>query len=115
MLVTVLSFGVAIWIVKLACFPGQPFDADLWRTENTRSVARQRMADRLLARRSLIGLRRHQVVAMLGEPRDTEYFREWDMVYLLGNERGFISIDSEWLVLRLGLDENVIDARLVRD
>ena len=106
------SAVIGMWI---AFYPGQSFDRDLWLTDQPRSVARQRMADRLLARRILIGLPRPQVIAMLGEPRDTEYFRQWDMVYLLGDERGFISIDSEWLVLRLGSNGKVIEARLVRD
>lgn len=110
-----LVMACAVMGMRIVFYPGQSFDRDLWLTDQPRSIARQRMADRLLARRILIGLRRPQVIAMLGEPRDTEYFRQWDMVYLLGDERGFISIDSEWLVLRLGSDGKVIEARLVRD
>jgi hypothetical protein len=41
-------------------------------------------------------------VALLGEPPKTEYFKEFDLVYYLGPERGFMGIDSEWLVLKLG-------------
>ena len=65
---------------------------------------RHRMADWLVRSNRLLGQRRADVVALLGEPPPTEYFKEWDMVYLLGAERGFISIDSEWLVLRLDVD-----------
>lgn len=43
------------------------------------------------------------------------YYREWDLVYWLGPERGFYSIDSEWLVVRLGPEGRVSDCQLVRD
>lgn len=109
----VLLVSLVVWRVR---FPGQPFDATLWRAdEDSQSGIRQRMADRLLARRSLIGLSRREVVAMLGEAPDHGVFRDWDIVYLLGPERNSVSIDSEWLVLRLGSDGNVVDARLVHD
>ncbi len=52
---------------------------------------------------------------MLGEPPSTGYFSDWDLVYRLGMERGFISIDSEWLVTRLGPDGRVVQARIVTD
>jgi hypothetical protein len=37
------------------------------------------------------------------------------MVYWLGPERGFIRIDSEWLVLRLDQSDIVREVRIVRD
>jgi hypothetical protein len=55
------------------------------------------------------------VVALLGEPRRTRYFRQYDLVYWLGPERGMISIDSEWLVLRLDKRGRVTEERLVTD
>src|ERR1700731_3445901 len=65
------------------------------------------MADDLVSNKKLIGLARQEVVARLGEPPKTEYFKEFDLVYYLGPERGFISIDSEWLLLNLGPDGRV--------
>ena len=52
---------------------------------------------------------------MLGEPPHTGYFKDWDLVYWLGRERGFISIDSEWLVVRLDPKGWVREYRIVRD
>ena len=37
------------------------------------------------------------------------------MVYILGSERGFMSIDSEWLVLRIDAAGHVRDVKIVRD
>ena len=76
---------------------------------------RQRMADWLLVSHSLIGMSRAEVVKKLGDPPPTDYFRDWSLVYNLGAERGFISIDSEWLVVRIGGDGRVVAARIVRD
>ncbi len=46
------------------------------------------MADWLLAKRTLAGKTRAEVVALLGEPPPTGYFREWDMVYWLATNEG---------------------------
>jgi hypothetical protein len=73
------------------------------------------MADRLVARRVLIGKTRAEVIELLCEPPPTTYFRDRSMVYWLGPERGFISVDSEWLVLQLAVDGRVVDSRIVRD
>lgn len=58
---------------------------------------------------------RSEAVGLLGEPDTTDYFADFDMVYWLGPERSFISIDSEWLVLRLGEDGRVTERRVVSD
>jgi hypothetical protein len=73
------------------------------------------MADRLVARRTLLGKTRSEVVELLGEPPQTGYFKQWDLVYCLGLERGFIRIDSEWLVVRLDQNSRVEANQIVTD
>src|SRR4051812_3085551 len=103
----------AAWKVRN---PGRTFDPVAWRDDAEKgNGARLDMADRLIARGTLFGKTRAEVVAMLGEPPKTGYFSDWDLVYWLGPERGFIRIDSEWLVLKLGPDGRVTEYRLVRD
>jgi YD repeat-containing protein len=95
-----------------------PFDPLAWqdrRKASSREAVRIRMVNNLLSRYELKGLSREEVVRLLGEPDDTASFREWDMVYWLGPERGFISIDSEWLVLRLDEQGRVTECRIVSD
>ena len=58
---------------------------------------------------------REQVTAIVGEPDKTNYFSDWDMVYWLGPERGFMGIDSEWLVFRLDGEEKVLEYQIVED
>ena len=42
------------------------------------------------------------VVAMPGEPPPSGYFSDWGLVYRPGMQRGYFSVDSECLVMRLG-------------
>lgn len=111
--VLILGAGARVWRVW---FPGRPFDAAAWKDEaQVEQGVRLGMADRLLARRTLLGKTRDEVVELLGEPPPTAYFANWHMGYWLGPERSLFSIDSEWLVLRLAQDGRVVDTRIVRD
>ena len=56
-----------------------------------------------------------EIESLLGRPPETGYFDDWDYVYRLGMERGPFSIDSEWLVLRLGADQRVSEWAVVSD
>ena len=94
----------------------RPFDGAAWKGEKTlTNDVRIRMVDDLLRRHSFGGMTREQLTAIVGEPDKTEYFKGWDLVYWLGPERGFMSIDSEWLVFRLDSQKKVTDYRIVRD
>jgi hypothetical protein len=107
---------VAALMVWRTWLPGRAFDPVSWRDESqVQRGVRLGMADWLIARRTLLGKTRAEVVELLGEPPPTGYFGDWDMVYWLGPERGLISIDSEWLVLRLAQNGRVVDNRIARD
>jgi hypothetical protein len=96
----------------------QRFDAAAWRRNEQTNVmwpTRLTMVDDLLRRHELRGLTRDSVERLLGPRDNTTSWREWDLVYLLGPERGLIRIDSETLVIRLGPDGRVSDYRVVRD
>jgi hypothetical protein len=94
------------------------FDSTKWQAasnhDRSHDSVRLRMADSFLSDRQPVGKTRDQLVALLGEPDDTEYFRNYDMVYYLGPERGPFGIDSEWLVIKL-TDGVAAEARLVAD
>ena len=92
------------------------FAAVEWQSEGSRTDGvRIRMVDDLLRRHRFGGMSREQVTAMVGEPDKTNYFSDWDMVYWLGPERGFMGIDSEWLVFRLDGEEKVSEYQIVED
>ena len=93
------------------------FDRAAWmaadRTDATPS--RVQMIDALLAGTPLRGMTRNQIIELLGEPPETEYFSDWDLVYWLGPERSAVSVDSEWLVLRFNEDSVVTDVAVLSD
>jgi hypothetical protein len=94
-----------------------PFDRAVWNAEakDIDDFRRHRMADWLLKQRRLVGMSRAEIVSMLGDPTETSHFREYELVYVLGNERGWMSIDSEWLLMRLDSSGRVSIAEIGRD
>lgn len=81
------------------------FTAEKWERNHSDRVY---MVDDLIDTHDLKGMNQNEVIILLGEPTDTEYFQsEGNMVYYLGDERGFISIDSEWLIIEFDHSEKV--------
>jgi outer membrane protein assembly factor BamE (lipoprotein component of BamABCDE complex) len=118
--------GVALLkVVRPVVFPlpmdrcgSKRFDQAAWLDSAraySRAAVRGCMVDDLLRKRPLYGMTRPQVQALLGVPPATDYFETYDLVYWLGPERGMISIDSEWLVIKLDTGGRVSDAHLVTD
>lgn len=116
----IMAAVVALFVSRYAVYSAPlPFVASWWNANNSEwddpLHKRARIADRLISRQVLIGKTKLEITQMLGDPPLTGYFRDWDMVYNLGAERGFFSIDSEWLVVRLGSSGSATEAAIVRD
>ncbi|PZV08629.1 MAG: hypothetical protein DCF32_04375 [Leptolyngbya sp.] len=73
------------------------------------------MVDDVLAKYLLLGRPQAGVIELLGLPESQNDFADYNMVYRLGPERKFISIDSEWLVIKLDAAGYVSDAEVVTD
>jgi len=96
--------------------PVRPFDSDRWkRVERVDDQARIHMIEHLMWSGKLNGLSHSDLVALLGPPSETPYFREHDYVYRLGDERSLFSIDPEWLVLDVNASGRVSRYEVVRD
>jgi hypothetical protein len=80
-------------------FDRAAWKANLPKEEGRELSPRHRIADELIACKRLDGLKYSEVVALLGPP-DSESSRR-SMSYPIGQERGFISVDSEYLYLNL--------------
>ncbi len=95
------------------------FDAAIWRGGEDpkfhEDAPRLRMADGLVHSGKFSKMRRAEVESMLGPPTETKKFGGYDLIYWLGPERSFFSIDSEWLVIRLAKDDTVELAEIIRD
>ena len=73
------------------------------------------MVDSLIQSGQLDQMAHQEVLSLLGPPTDTSHFSDWDAVYWLGPERGFMRLDSEWLVLRFDARGRISDYKLVGD
>lgn len=95
----------------------RPFDSVAWKavSKTPSDPGKIRMVEDLLRRHQFRGATRSQVIALLGDPEKTGYFKDYDLVYWLGPDRGGFGIDSEWLVFRLDSEERVTDYRIVGD
>jgi hypothetical protein len=94
------------------------FDSNTWKDveqTNQEPFARRPMADELVRQRALHGKTRQEVLEMLGDPTDTGYFADYDAVYWLGPQRGFLAMDSEWLVIRFDESGHVTEAAIKTD
>ncbi len=96
-----------------------PFVSNVWK--NTPAVfshdsVRLRMIDDFLESHSIVGMSRVEVILLIGEPDQTEYFKSYEMVYMLGQETGsYFAIDSQWFVLDLNDSERVVSYDIVTD
>ncbi len=94
------------------------FDRTAWRDSAlvySKHAVRGCMVDDLLRKTTLVGMSRDEIVEVLGVPPATMYFKDYDLVYWLGPERSLMSIDSEWLVIRLDGRSKVSEATVVTD
>jgi hypothetical protein len=96
----------------------RPFDSVAW--QDSKQVegddpVRIRMVDDLVKSRRLDHLSRAEVEKLLGAPTTTDKFRDYDLVYWLGPERGLMRIDSEWLVITFDEKGVLIKYNIVQD
>jgi hypothetical protein len=91
------------------------FDAASWRAGDHNPSdgwpTRLRMVDDLTLRHHLLGLRRDELITLLGKPDDITAFQgrsrrsenaTWDVGYELGPERSpIVRIDNDWLLFDL--------------
>lgn len=89
------------------------FRIDRWLEDEGNRVY---MIDDLLAKHKLVGKPKEEIIKLLGKPTETSRFEEMNQtVYYLGDERGFIPIDSEWLILQFNSDNQVVECKLYKD
>jgi hypothetical protein len=96
------------------------FDRQIWLEGEKgvfpRPAPRLRMADGLVRDATLLGMTRSEVETFLGPQTNTSMMKSaYEYVYWLGPERGFFSIDSEWLVLNFDENGKVKEALIARD
>lgn len=114
LLVAPLALGFLRYGSPLEYFRRRAFDSQTWRAAGSEDD-RIRMVDDLVDDVLRVGMTRAEIEGLLGPVSQTSKFADWDLVYRLGMERSLMSIDSEWLVVRLGAEGRVTEFRIVRD
>ena len=95
--------------------PLRSFDSSQWKSVvRSDDYSRQDMVGSLIWSDTLAGTTRSAMLTLLGPDCECAYFKEWDLVYWLGPDRSFLSLDSEWLVVRFDNAGHFADA-LVTD
>ncbi|RSD28731.1 hypothetical protein [Mesobacillus subterraneus] len=112
LLALILMFGGLLLGLYLL-FSSEKFDQEQWLSQPAERVE---MVDNLLAEVQLKGMSREKIISLLGETEEEGYFKEENnFVYYLGDERGFISIDSEWLVIWFDNNDRVNEYEIKAD
>ena len=109
--------GIFLYMLNQKESGHSAFDSFIWKNEKlaqSPDYPRIRMVDDLLARYPLVGMFKGQIDELLGVPPQTEYFKNYDYVYWLGPERGFMGIDSEWLCIKFEVGK-VQEFRILTD
>lgn len=114
----ILLFGTMTYDDAKEYLHREPFDSKAWQDPGQvegDDPVRLRMVDDLIRSKRLDHLPRADVEALLGKPSATEYFRDHNLVYWLGPERGWMSVDSEWLAIDFDENGMVRKYQIVRD
>lgn len=121
-----IFLGVFLSLILLFFYLTRPnevlFEREAWlhgTNPNKMYFPRLSMADNLINTGKLDGLTMQQVLDLLGKPnmKDVQWTKEdyFDLLYMLGPERGFISVDSEWLGISFSDHGKVKSYKLIRD
>ena len=104
---------LAVLTLACGCQRTPHFSTDLWLKEPEERTA---IVDELLETHELKGMTKADILVLLGTPdNEAGYFVEDNrFVYWLGPERGWMSIDSEWLLIDFENDV-VVEYAIRRD
>lgn len=109
-IILAITLGTCLWLSQSE--PTLAFQSEIWKSDE-RGI-RIQMIDDLFKNYPLLGKSKAEINQLLGIPPRTNYFKDFDYVFWLGPQRGFISIDSEWLCLRFK-DDKVQEVRILSD
>jgi len=89
------------------------FDSAAWKQVSPYdgSNVRAAMVDDLLVKHPLRGMSRSDVDLLLGPGDTTGHWQDWDRNFWMRD----VMIDCEWLVIRFGADDNILEYAIVQD
>ncbi|MCM3124978.1 MULTISPECIES: hypothetical protein [unclassified Mesobacillus] len=104
--------GGTIYVLFLIFSPDE-FNQKKWVNKHSERID---MIDSMLSEVELKGKTKTEIIKLLGVEEEKAYFKEPNnLVYYLGDERGFVRIDREWLVLWFDDKDRVTDYEIKTD
>jgi hypothetical protein len=92
---------------------GRSFDAERWRAAAPGTDIRGKMAGDLVQSRRLVGMRRVEVIQLLGQPqRENREAGRWSISYFLGQPQYGYGIDDDFLQADLRPDGTVAEVHV---
>lgn len=95
------------------------FDPTIWKetpAEHSLDSVRLRMVDDFLNQHDVIGMPKTKIIDLLGDSDNTSYFKNYDLVYCLGQEtESYFGIDSKWLVFEIDELNKISSFQFVTD
>ena len=95
------------------------FDSTIWKetpAEHSLDSVRLRMVDDFLNQHDVIGMPKTKIIDLLGDSDNTSYFKNYDLVYCLGQEtESYFGIDSKWLVFEIDELNKISSFQIVTD
>lgn len=115
-MLTLVAQGVIISgviLIVFLIFSPDKFNQERWLNNPSKRVD---MVDNLVSDGRLKGKTKIEIIDLLGiQDKDAYFIEPNNLVYYLGDERGFISIDSEWLIIWFDDKEKVLDYEIRTD
>ena len=97
------------------------FDYNIWQDPESYHYQKDDITDRQKMLNSVLdliqGKSKSEIIGLIGEGLDTAYFisTERDLIYILGPERSYTGIDSEWLLLWFDEDKMLLKYEITTD
>ena len=95
------------------------FNSVIWKetpAEHSLDSVRLRMVDDFLDQYDVIGMSESKIIDLLGSSDNTNYFKNYDLVYCLGQETGsYFGIDSQWLVFEIDELNTITSFQIITD
>ncbi|PGK39364.1 hypothetical protein CN907_12905 [Bacillus anthracis] len=112
LVVALIPLIVCTWQLSMNKYTSK-FNQERWLNVEEKRV---HMVEDLLQKYKLTGKSNEEIIKLLGEPTQTRNGEDGVITsYYLGAERGFISIDSEQLVLQFDRDGKVVEYKVHND
>lgn len=102
----IIITSILAMIVSCSSANNISFNSNIWKSNKSQDrvkdeelTLRQKMLESVI--KIIEGKSKSEITELLGDGVKTEYFKSTgrDLIYVLGPERSFFSIDYEWLLL----------------